>query len=348
MKIIKPSAVILHHEDNKHYEIIEKVGRVCYKSHDSIKDGSAEKFVNALVKSRHLAMLEHEHIYLDLQNEFMNLFLKLCRVMDENLEFFNITNNSNNKSILSGSFRSFFELYKRLSEKYNHPYYDIITKKDSPLMMVLDKLKSIYPLIFERLDMFPIRNSAIEVFDIYVLSTSEFKECYKNEPSILRKHLIHTVHFICDRGVTHEFVRHRPCSFAQESTRYCNYSKDKFGNEITVILPLFFDTGMGTASNSLVYETWKYSCEVAERKYFELWNYAATPQEARSVLPNSLKTELVITATEEEWQHIVNLRYLGTTGSPHPQIKEVMGMIVKDLSEESGGRIKYEANKETN
>ena len=101
---------------------------------------------------------------------------------------------------------------------------------------------------------------------------------------------------------------------------------------------------MGTSSNSLVYEAWKYSCEVAERKYFELLNYGATPQEARSVLPNSLKTEIIVTANETEWQHIINLRYLGTTGAPHPQMKEVMSLVVGDLNVESEGRLKYEAN----
>ena len=119
---------------------------------------------------------------------------------------------------------------------------------------------------------------------------------------------------------------------------------EAINNETTGILPCFFDTGMGTSSNSLVYEAWKYTCEVAERKYFELLNYGAKPQEARSVLPNSLKTEIIVTANETEWQHIINLRYLGTTGAPHPQMKEVMSLVVGDLNVESEGRLKYETN----
>ena len=153
--------------------------------------------------------------------------------------------------------------------------------------------------------------------------------------AVLRKHLTHTVVFTCDRGVSHEFVRHRPCSFAQESTRYCNYSHDKFGNEITVIEPCYWADG----KNPGMFAKWKEACEAAEKAYFEMTADGAAPQEARSILPNSLKTELVMTATEDEWQHIVNLRHHGTTGSPHPQMKEVMAIAMPLLAEASDGRI---------
>lgn len=142
------------------------------------------------------------------------------------------------------------------------------------------------------------------------------------------EHCSFTVKFIVDRGVSHEIVRHRVASFCQESTRYCNYSKDKFGNEITVILPCFFDTGMGTSSNSTVYTTWKHSCEVAERAYFNLLEMGATPQEARSVLPNSLKTEVVMTANIREWRHFFKLR---TSKAAHPQMREVAIPLLKEL-----------------
>lgn len=142
----------------------------------------------------------------------------------------------------------------------------------------------------------------------------------KSGHEAMLEHFSFSVKFIVDRGVSHELVRHRLASFAQESTRYCNYGK---ANEITVILPLFFNTGMGINSNSLVYEAWKYSCEVAERKYMELLKFGATPQQARTVLPNSLKTELVMTTNLREWRHFFKLRALGTAGKPHPQMLEV-------------------------
>ena len=163
----------------------------------------------------------------------------------------------------------------------------------------------------------------------------------------IMKHITHTVRFVCDRGVSHELVRHRPCSFAQESTRYCNYSQDKFGEEITVIKPLFFeqwDKDLDNKCETMSYGLWARSCEQAEKAYFNLLKEGASPQEARSVLPNSLKTEIMITATEEEWQHIINLRYIGTTGAPHPQMKQVMAMVIDDLSVESEGRLKHETD----
>lgn len=142
------------------------------------------------------------------------------------------------------------------------------------------------------------------------------------------EHSCLTVKFIVDRGISHEIVRHRLFSFAQESTRYCNYSKGKFGNEITVIKPCFFDTGMGTASNSLVYEEWKHSCEIAERSYFKLLEYGAKPQEARAVLPNSLKTEVIVTGNYREWRHFLKLR---TAKAAHPQMREVAIPLLEEL-----------------
>lgn len=141
------------------------------------------------------------------------------------------------------------------------------------------------------------------------------------------EHFSFTVRFICDRGVSHEIVRHRIASFSQESTRYCNYGN---AGDITVILPSFFDTGMGVNSNSLVFDAWRYSCEVAERKYLELLKYGATPQEARSVLPNSLKTEVVMTANLREWRHFLKLR---TGKGAHPQIREIAIPLLKELQD---------------
>lgn len=134
------------------------------------------------------------------------------------------------------------------------------------------------------------------------------------------EHCSFTLKFICDRGVSHEIVRHRLAAYCQESTRYCNYSKDGFGNEITVILPCYFDTGMGTMSNSFVYDVWKRSCERDEEAYFQLLDMGATPQEARAVLPNSLKTEVVMTADIREWRHFFKLR---CSPAAHPQMREV-------------------------
>lgn len=133
-----------------------------------------------------------------------------------------------------------------------------------------------------------------------------------------------TVRFICDRGVSHEIVRHRLAAFCQESTRYCNYGKEGFGGEITVIRPSTF------AKTDSTYHIWKRSCEHAEVAYFDLLNEGCTPQEARSVLPNSLKTEVVMTADLREWRHFCRMR---CPVAAHPDMRVVANMLLTLLKQ---------------
>lgn len=140
------------------------------------------------------------------------------------------------------------------------------------------------------------------------------------------EHASFTVKFVCDRGVTHELVRHRIASFSQESTRYVNYKNGKFGGEITVIEPCFFEIGSERR------ELWKKACEEAERAYFALLEAGCAPEEARSVLPNSLKTELIVTANVREWRHILKLR---ASRMAHPQARELMGALLNELKEKA-------------
>ena len=139
-----------------------------------------------------------------------------------------------------------------------------------------------------------------------------------------------TVRIICDRGISHELVRHRIASFSQESTRYCNYGKDGFGHEITVIdIASGFKYDFTDANYQTRYAVWCAAMENAERSYLKMIELGATPQEARSVLPNSLKTEIVITANPREWLHIFRLR---TSNAAHPQIREVMFPIQAEFA----------------
>jgi len=133
-----------------------------------------------------------------------------------------------------------------------------------------------------------------------------------------------TIRFICDRGVSHELVRHRLVSFVQESTRYCNYSQEKFGNEITVIHPCFWPA----SADSLLYASWFSACCAAEMRYFDLLKMGATAQQARTVLPNSLKTEIVMKANLREWRHILKER---TSKAAHPQMRQLMIPLLKLL-----------------
>jgi thymidylate synthase (FAD) len=149
----------------------------------------------------------------------------------------------------------------------------------------------------------------------------------KSGHEAMLEHVSITVKFVVDRGISHELVRHRLASFAQESTRYCNYSKDDFGSEITFIIPEYLDY------KSAGWNTWKETMKACEDSYFKLLDIGLTPQEARAVLPNSLKTEVVMTANLREWRHFFKLRALGTTGKPHPQMLEVTVPLLEDFKQ---------------
>ena len=136
------------------------------------------------------------------------------------------------------------------------------------------------------------------------------------------EHESFSVRFLCDRGISHELVRHRLASFCQESTRYCNYAKDDFQNEITVIEPCFLSRGSGA------YNRWYIACMRAETTYFDLLDYGCAPQEARAVLPTCLKTEVVMTANIREWRHFLKLR---TAWAAHPQMRELTIPLLKAL-----------------
>lgn len=180
--------------------------------------------------------------------------------------------------------------------------------------------------------------------------------CYKSEnritetsaPEFIRRiiqsgheaaieHFSITVKFITDRATANEITRHRIASYCQESTRYCNYCSDKFENEITVVLPVFQGNGKTrdekNAAQSVMYNLWEESCLKSEKTYFEMVNgLLATPQEARSVLPLSLKTELVMTANIREWRYFLKLR---GNKKAHPQLVKLTRMLHKNLVEKA-------------
>ena len=172
------------------------------------------------------------------------------------------------------------------------------------------------------------------------------RTCYKSEDKItedsaakfvaglikrgheaMLEHASITVKFVTDRGISHEIVRHRIASYAQESTRYCNYSKDKFGKELTFIIPEFLDYG------SKGFKIWKDNMKKAEEVYFEMLDAGYTPQEARDVLPTSIKTELIMTANLREWRNFFKLRAANSTGAAHPQMLEITRPLLDELKE---------------
>lgn len=145
-----------------------------------------------------------------------------------------------------------------------------------------------------------------------------------NHESVLEHGAI-TVKFICDRGVTHELVRHRIASFSQESTRYCNYTKAKFGNELTFIDPR---GGFPDMSDD-EFTIWLKAMTEAEIAYFRMINAGSKAQLARDVLPNSLKTEIVMTTNPREWRHVFKLR---CADAAHPQMREVMLPLLAEFA----------------
>lgn len=153
------------------------------------------------------------------------------------------------------------------------------------------------------------------------------KHLIVNGHEAMLEHSQLAVKFTCDRGISHELVRHRMASFAQESTRWCNYSQDKFGNELTFIKPYFFTHGDSDKGCEGL-QRWTEAMEACEKSYMDMLNLGFTPQEARSVLPNSLKTEIFVTANYREWRHLLRLR---CAPDAHPQMKELMIPLLFEL-----------------
>lgn len=137
------------------------------------------------------------------------------------------------------------------------------------------------------------------------------------------EHGVISIRFITDRGVTHELVRHRLASFSQESTRYCNYGLEKFGSDLTFIRPAEYDSWTDQQKFH-----WVDGLEQAEKHYFRMLESGCVPQQARAVLPNSLKTEIVVTANLREWRHIFKLR---TSKRAHPDIRLIMRKLYNTL-----------------
>ena len=307
MRLIKPSFSIWDQQEGLEgvYKQIEKVGRVCYKSEDKITEDSAKPFVERMVKSGHGAMLEHGTIYLNVPEQ------TYTETLEDEFGKFNNPNNG-------------------LVDRYRKNKYSKVNSVAAD-----EELRKKYPKVRP----FKLTHHYITT-NLRVIVENGWEEDleWQCEPTEHHEKRI-TAKFICDRGVSHEFVRHRVFSFAQESTRYCNYSKDKFGNELTFILPPWVDERqlgeqnsqelliqMGSLSNPTYTQEdlnelyFLFSLASSEVQYFNLINNGWKPQQARAVLPNSLKTELVVTGFASDWEHFFELR---DAGSAHPQAREL-------------------------
>lgn len=284
MKLINSSAEILY--DINPYKHIEKIGRICYKSENLITEDSCYKFVDRLVRAKHFAILEHARIEFIIEDfEQYNINLEdIIHIPALHFKSLGMSPNTVNLNI-------------SMSHLYNPKW-------------------SKYPDVFH---LFQILKNVVESEfkpDIDYIRPSNIKFIQETSYEIQASHL--TMKFIVDRGISHELVRHR-CAAAQSSTRYCDYSKDKFGSEITFVKPSEYDSWTGQVKTMF-----DESMQQAENTYLWLVTKGKlTPEIARSWLPHALMTEVVLTMDVDQWNHFFDLRLYGTTGKPHPDMEDV-------------------------
>ena len=308
MIVIKPYAEIIDVGEMDPLKKIELVGRICYKSEGKITEESAPAFVSGLIKRGHEAMLEHASFCF----ESGEAAWMMMRLLPKNFIRSTFRCTKHEQSLISGNVRAWREVFKLLHEKDKiPPIFECFIKE--------------HPTLFPEFQDYPFSP---------MLDSYERIKLVKPDEMTLEEKLMHcdvSVRFVVDRGISHEIVRHRVASYAQESTRYCNYSKDGFGGQITYIEPNYL------TPDTVGYTVWADAMEDCERAYFCLLADGLTPQEARAVLPTSLKTELVMTANLAEWRHFFALRALNATGKAHPQMLEVTVPLLEEFRRRFGG-----------
>ncbi|MEW6521833.1 MAG: FAD-dependent thymidylate synthase [Thermodesulfobacteriota bacterium] len=302
MKVINPSYEILTDLDRQSLAVrIEACGRLCYKSEDKITADSAPPFIRRILKHGHNSVAEMAVLTLkidvDRESHVAQLFAVLPR-------FLQIDRLEKKGLLVSGSVRGFRELFQ------GHGNLKIVKG-------ITHNLAERHPLFFE--DILPKRGLLPQ--EGVLVEKLPLAEVDLLSSDLLAKHRFLAVRFIVNRAVTHEMVRHRPCSFLQESQRYCRYSDSKFGSQVTFIKPLFYEEG------SPEYRLWEAAMLETERLYVQLLE-TSTPQAARTVLPNSCKTELIVYANLLQWLHMFKLR---TSKGADPSMREVMIPLLEDF-----------------
>lgn len=290
MKLVQSNADRI--KETNPYKLVELVGRTCYKSEDKITGDSYIKFVQNLIVRKHYAMLEHGRVTFVVRHLDPYLLVGVPGI--------HIARDSGYLDCKA------YVISVSLSHLYNEkwdwlkPWFDVMRK------------------IAE--DVYLYGNSSSYSFGDVTMIACNDSESYVDEVVLSAPHEFkyRTIKFVCDRGVSHELVRHR-CAVAQSSTRYCNYSKDKFGNEVTFVEPSDYE--FWVQEDKQHFEKFLKSCE--DEYMYMVKERAFTPQQARAVLPNALQTEVILTMNLDQWEHFFNLRLFGETGAPHPDMKRV-------------------------
>lgn len=287
MKIIEPDVNVI--VETNPFKKIELIGRTCYKSENKITEDSSYKFIDMLLKRKHLAMLEHYTFVFVWDNLYFSWIEYLYDTL-RNIKHSYLTYNfQKDRIIFSANLRVLLENNYCKIENNNIKFLDFFS------------YSSVY-----------FYNSDITDRDCFIYHIPDIEE-YE-----ILKHGTISMRFICDRGVSHEVVRHRLFSFAQESTRYVRYNN----SNMEFIKPAnYYDW------DSVSYILFKKNCEDIERMYCYLLEKGRTPQEARAILPNSLKTEIIVTGNLEEWLHFFNLR---CAKDAHPDM-QIVAKKARDL-----------------
>lgn len=302
MKVIPPSFEVLDSLDRQSLAVrIEACGRVCYKSEDKISETSAEPFIKRIIQHGHNSVTEMGALTVRVTVDSDSTINQFFAVQPR---FLQIDRPEKKVLLISGTVRAFRELF------INHGTVKIIKA-------ITGTLTAHIPLFFE--DLKP--KSGWLPQEGVIVEKIPLSEVDASPADLLIKHRHIAVKFIVNRAVTHEFVRHRPCSFLQESQRYCRYSESKFDNQVSFIKPIFF------VEDSDEYKLWVKAMEYTEEIYLKLLE-TSSPQAARTVLPNSCKTELIVYANLLEWLHIFKLR---TSPAAEPSMREIMIPLVEDF-----------------
>ncbi len=294
MRIVSPSFEVLDKLDQESLAVrIEYCGRICYKSEDKINRDSALPFVTKMAEHGHNSVLEMGVVTLQIlckdEQKMTNFFLTQPKYLH--------IDRKGDQLLVTGSVRAFREMLMF------HP--------DCAMVRAMcGFLHNRHPYFFSTI----LPQNGLHDEASITVTKMELTEVDRLPPEERATHRHIGVKFIVNRAVTHEIVRHRPCSFLQESQRYCRYSDDKFGSEVTFIRPMFFE------KDSQEYAIWHKAMLDTEQMYLQLLE-TSSPQAARTVLPNSCKTELIVYANLVEWRHIFNLR---TTKAAEPSMREVM------------------------
>jgi len=361
MKITKQSVVVLDCASQSPAMNIEAAARTCYKSEDRITEGSAETLLAALIKRKHFPMLEFAHLALCIRDH--NLHFHLSKAMASG-KFLGLRMTSNYdvveprvenfgrkdiadeftklpRFVISGSIRAMMQLLVGAREfARNDNDHKLITRAERYLGSECGFLKIVDaydPGWLMSAATIIARDGAFEPISLLNHDPRTWEQCSDEE---IRAHTYAVLRFITDRGVTHEMVRHRVCGFAQESTRYVKYDDAEF------ILPVWCNDEMMRVHNEggnleeltapIADVMWLHNCTTSECGYGDLAAQKWQAQQARTVLNNSLKTEIVVAANLEEWGHIINMRSIGVSGPPHPQMQDLARKAHILLSEKYG------------